>query len=164
MSSADHPSAEPLAPEPLARRLAEVYQVLGPLYRKVSRTVEQLQPQMGMSVGVRAVLEQLRRAEGLTVPQMARAQELSRQFVQRMVNDAAAAGWVEAQPNPAHRKSPLIRITTAGAEAIGTVIRREHQLMGRVRGDLTDDEIRATLRVLTAMSDGLEDVQREASP
>ena len=37
----------------------------------------------------------------MTVPQMGRAQALSRQFVQRMVNEAAAQGLVESVPNPA---------------------------------------------------------------
>lgn len=162
MRSDDHSLHEPLDPEVLASRLAEVYQVLGPLYRKVSRTVDRLQPQMGMSTGVRNVLEQLRGSVGLTVPQMARDQELSRQFVQRMVNEAAAAGWVRTQPNPAHRKSPMIVITEAGTTAIAAVIAREYQLMAQVPGGLTDQEIRAALKVLTAMSAGLDYVRHDA--
>lgn len=158
MSTSDSPSTEPLKPDALAQRLAEVYQVLGPLYRKVSRTVERLQPQMGMSVGVRAVLEQLRREGDLTVPQMARTQQLSRQFVQRMVNDAASAGWVDTRPNPAHRRSWLVHLTSAGAEGIDAVIHREHELMGRVQGELSESEIIATLKVLTEMSAGLDNV------
>src|SRR5690625_6399370 len=84
-----------LPPDQLAARLAEVYVEIGPLYRKVARIVERSQPVMGMSVGVRAVLEQLSRLGERTVPQLARAQDLSRQFVQRMVNDAKEAGFVE---------------------------------------------------------------------
>src|SRR5690625_940821 len=75
-----------LPPDQLAARLAEVYVEIGPLYRKVARIVERSQPVMGMSVGVRAVLEQLSRLGERTVPQLARAQDLSRQFAQRMVN------------------------------------------------------------------------------
>src|SRR5699024_5479981 len=72
-----------LPPDQLAARLAEVYVELGRLYRKVAVVVERSQPVMGMSVGVRAVLEQLSRLGERTVPQLARAQDLSRQFVQR---------------------------------------------------------------------------------
>ncbi|HLS15356.1 MAG TPA: MarR family transcriptional regulator [Beutenbergiaceae bacterium] len=152
--------SEPLKPEMLADRLAEVYLIVGPLYRKVSRIVESDQDRMGMSVGVRAVLDQLRREGQRTVPQLARAQDLSRQFVQRMVNDARRAGFVEFAENPAHQRSRLIRLTGPGQRAIDAVLAREHQLMGRVGGGLTGDEVDATVRVLTQMLAALEDIDR----
>jgi DNA-binding MarR family transcriptional regulator len=153
-------TATPLPPDALADRLAEVYLVVGPLYRKVSRVVEHAQPMMGMSVGVRAVLDQLRRGGDLTVPQMARDQDLSRQFVQRMVNDARGAGWVELVDNPAHRRSSLVHLTRAGARAIGAVAGREHEMLRQVGGNLTDEEIDATMRVLTQMLAALDVVDR----
>jgi DNA-binding MarR family transcriptional regulator len=148
----------PLSSERLGERLAEVYLVVGPLYRRVLRRVELDQPVMGMSVGVRAVLEQLDREGPGTVPHLARSQDLSRQFVQRMVNDATASGWVEAVANPAHRRSSLIRVTPAGAAAIRAVVRREHELMARVGGGITDDDVDTTLRVLRSMLAGLEEL------
>lgn len=151
-----------LPPEQLAPRLAEVYVALGPVYRKVARIVERSEPVMGMSVGVRAVLEQLAREGERTVPQMARAQDLSRQFVQRMVNDAKASDFVELVPNPAHRRSSLVRLTGPGREAISAVTSREQELMGRVGGDLTGEEIDTTLRVLNHMFAGLEEVESAA--
>lgn len=144
---ADHP----LAPDDLADRLAEVYLVVGPLYRSVLRVVERDEQRAGVSVGVRAVLDQLRREGPRTVPQMAAAQDLSRQFVQRMVNDAVGPGWVELVDNPAHRRSRLVRLTPAGKDTIAGVIARERELMGRVGGDLTGSELDATLRVLREM-------------
>jgi DNA-binding MarR family transcriptional regulator len=150
----------PLDPDTLATRLAEVYVTLGPIYRKVARIVERDQPLMGMSVGVRAVLDQLRREDGLTVPRMARAQDLSRQFVQRMVNDARQAGFVELTSNPAHRRSSLVRLTPEGRTAIEAVAARESRLMGRVGGDLTATELDATQRVLQHMLAALEEIER----
>lgn len=150
----------PLPPGALAERLAEVYLVLGPVYRKVARIVERDQPIMGMSVGVRAVLDQLRREGELTVPQMARAQDLSRQFVQRMVNDAVEAGFVALTENPAHRRSSLVRLTADGRDAIDAVASRERRLMGRVGGDLTTEQLDATLHVLTHMLAALDQIER----
>ncbi|MEV6427741.1 hypothetical protein [Nocardia sp. NPDC051463] len=60
-------------------------------------------------------------------------QSLSRQFVQRTVNDAAA-DLVEFQPNPLHQRSPLIALTPAGTSAITAAIRREHALPRRTGG------------------------------
>ncbi|GAB2626560.1 hypothetical protein GCM10009696_35520 [Kocuria himachalensis] len=145
-----------LHPDALAARLAQVYLVVGPLYRKVSRAVEREQPVMGMSVGVRAVLEQAQREGDLTVPTIATAQELSRQFVQRMVHEARDAGFVELVDNPRHRRSPLIRLTPEGHRAITAVTDREHHLMTRVVGDLTDADIDTTLHVLRSMLAGLD--------
>jgi DNA-binding MarR family transcriptional regulator len=148
----------PLAPGDLADRLAAVFDLVGPLYRRAFRKVEQDAPIEGLSVGVRAVLNLLREHGPMTVPQMGRAQALSRQFVQRMVNDAAARDLVEIVPNPAHRRSSLIRLTGDGAAAIDAVVARERAVLSGVGGDLTDADIRACLRVLTRMLEFLDDV------
>jgi DNA-binding MarR family transcriptional regulator len=152
------PRERPLPPDVLGRRLAEVYRVVGPLYRRVFRAVEQATPVEGVTVGVRAVLERLTETRAETVPQMARAMALSRQFVQRMVNDARAAGYVDTARNPAHRRSPLVTLTAAGTDAIARVQEREHASLGEVGGDLTEAEVAATLRVLRHMLAALDDV------
>lgn len=153
---------EPLSPGELAPRLAEVYLLVGPLYRRVLRKVELGEEIEGVGVGVRAVLDMLRLNGPMTVPQMGRAQALSRQFVQRMVNDAAGRGFVEAVPNPAHRRSSLIRLTEAGRAVIGAVIAREHGLLGQIgqgSGGLTQAEVDACVKVLSRMLEGVSDVE-----
>ncbi|MCO1660015.1 MarR family winged helix-turn-helix transcriptional regulator [Pseudonocardia humida] len=152
----------PLDPDALADRLAEVYLVVGPLYRRVLRAVERDAPVSGVSVGVRAVLDLLSRNGPMTVPQMGRAQSLSRQFVQRMVNEAVAAGQVEMVDNPAHRRSRLASLTEAGRATIDAVTSREHDLLRKVGGDLTAAEVRACVRVLGQMLAALDDVDVDA--
>ncbi|MEV5320506.1 MarR family transcriptional regulator [Streptomyces sp. NPDC052687] len=143
--------ASPLPPDELGRRLTEVFDLVGPLYRRVQRKVEEGEAIEGLSVGVRAVLDLLHKHGPMTVPQMGRAQAISRQFVQRMVNDAAARGLVESIPNPAHRRSSLIRLTDEGRAAITAVLAREHTVLREVGGDLTGAEVAACLRVLGEM-------------
>ncbi|GAB2761537.1 MarR family winged helix-turn-helix transcriptional regulator [Streptomyces bullii] len=144
-------SDKPLPPDELGRRLTDVFDLMGPLYRRVQRSVEQGEAVEGLSIGVRAVLALLHRHGPMTVPQMGRAQAISRQFVQRMVNDAAARGLVESIPNPAHQRSSLIRLTDDGREAISAVLAREHTVLREVGGDLTDADVTACLRVLGEM-------------
>lgn len=151
-------TAEPLAPDELAPRLTEVFDLVGPLYRRVQRKVEQAAPLDGLSVGTRAVMVLLREHGPMTVPQMGRAQALSRQFVQRMVNDAASRGLVESIPNPAHQRSSLIRLTEAGAAAVTAAVTREAELLRGVGGDLTDADVTACVRVLSHMLALFDDV------
>ncbi|APX32184.1 MarR family transcriptional regulator [Brachybacterium sp. P6-10-X1] len=153
--------SSPLPPGALADRLAEVYVALGPVYRRVSRIVEHDEAVSGLSVGVRNVLDQLRRDGERTVPQLARSQDLSRQFVQRMVHEARRAGQVELVDNPSHRRSHLVRITPQGHEAITAVTDREQALLGSVGGNLTAQELTATLRVLHHMDEALIRIEAE---
>ena len=147
----------PLSPAELAGRLAEVFDVVGPVYRRAQRAVEEGAPVHGLSVGVRAVLNLLREQGPMTVPQMSRAQALSRQFVQRMVNEAAARGLAEVSPNPVHKRSSLIRLTSEGAAAIDALIAHERVLLSQAGGDLTGADITACLRVLHRLLDFLGD-------
>jgi DNA-binding MarR family transcriptional regulator len=157
------PPADPdLTPTHRAARLAEVYVALGPVYRRVSRLVEQDEQVSGLSVGVRNVLDQLCRDGDRTVPQLARAQDLSRQYTQRMVDQAAADGLVELVENPAHRRSRLVRLTPTGKAAITAVLERELSLLERVGGDLTAAELAGTLRVLHHMDQALIALEQEA--
>ncbi|MFF7855252.1 MarR family transcriptional regulator [Streptomyces sp. NPDC007904] len=148
----------PLPPDELAGRLTAVYDLVGPLYRRAQRSVEQGLTADGLSVGVRAVLTLLHGNGPMTVPQMGRAQAISRQFVQRMVNDAAAQGLVESIPNPAHRRSSLIRLAPRGRAVVTAVLEREHRLLREVGGDLTDAEVTTCVRVLGELLKALDHV------
>ncbi|MBE3015085.1 MarR family transcriptional regulator [Microbispora sp. NEAU-D428] len=154
-------SERSLASEELADRLAEVFDLVGPLYRRAFRKVEQDTTIEGLSVGMRAVLNMLRERGPMTVPQMGRDQALSRQFVQRMINDAAARGLVEFVPNPAHKRSSLIRLTQEGRTAITAVVDRERAVFRRVGGDLSSADVDACIRVLSRLLQSLDNVEIE---
>ncbi|CAM5324271.1 MarR family winged helix-turn-helix transcriptional regulator [Streptomyces canus] len=143
---------EPLPPDDLGHRVSEVFDLVGALYRRGLRKLEQDEAVGGVSVGVRSVLVLLHRYGPMTVPQMGRIMALTRQFVQRMANDAMDRGWAEATPNPAHQRSSLIRITDEGLAVITAILAREHALNRQVGGgELTDAELRACVRVLKEM-------------
>jgi DNA-binding MarR family transcriptional regulator len=156
-------TSPPLSPDELPQRLMDVFGLVGPLYRRVQRRIE-LDAAQGLSVGVRAVLDLLREHGPMTVPQMGRAQSLSRQFVQRMVNDAAARNLVESIPNPAHQRSSLIRLTDEGVAAITAVTAREHALLRQVGGELTEADVATCVRVLTRMLELFDDVEMTGEP
>jgi DNA-binding MarR family transcriptional regulator len=157
-------SDTPLSPEPLGRSLAEVFAVLGPLYRRAVRSVESAAATDGLSIGVRTVLELTQAAGPRPVPRIAETLALSRQFVQRMVDSALEQGLVELEPNPAHVRSPLVALTERGAERIAQVKNREHAALREVGGELTERDIDSCLKVLRhllAVVDRPDDVAAE---
>lgn len=145
---------EPAEPD----RFYEVFDLIGPLYRRIHRKVENDTAAEGLSAGVRAVLVMLHLGGPATVPHMGRSQALSRQFTQRMVNEAAARGLVEAVPNPAHKRSRLIRLTPDGSRLVTTVLDRERAALRPAAADLTDADFDACARVLSRLSLLLDDV------
>jgi DNA-binding MarR family transcriptional regulator len=145
-------SVDPLAPDVLGARLADVFAVLGPLYRTTLRAIERNESLVGVAIGVRAVLEQIAAAGPQPVPRIAEALVLSRQFVRRMVNSAVEQGFAELRPNPAHRRSSLVALTAAGADAIADVKARELAVLRDATGDLTAGDIDACLRVLNTLT------------
>ena len=132
------------APDELAR----VFDLLGPLYRQTVRNLEQAS---GVPVGVRAVLDLLRVRERLTVPRIADVLGLSRQFVQRCVNDAEAEGWVVLETNPAHQRSPLVVVTSAGRSVVEDLRADEARTLGAVAASLDGADVEACRRVLTRL-------------
>ncbi|MEQ3552077.1 MarR family transcriptional regulator [Pseudonocardia nematodicida] len=144
-----------------AERLADVYLLIGPLYRRVLREVEEAAPSNRVSAGVRAVLDQLRRNGPMTVPEIGRSQSLSRQFVQRMVDGALDAGLVERADNPRHRRSKLIAPTAAGTAVIDDVTGREHERLRGVAELVDPGDVEATMRVLAVMVDSLAELEPE---
>ncbi|UGT54765.1 MarR family winged helix-turn-helix transcriptional regulator [Nocardia asteroides] len=155
---------EKLTPDALAGRLMEVFAQVGILYRQVYRKIEQDTLPAGISVGIRSVLDLLGEHGPMTVPQMGRTQALSRQFVQRMVNEAAAAELVEIRPNPKHQRSPLIALTPKGRSAITAVTDRELGVLRGVGGDLTDADIDTCLKVLQHLREPFATVEMDRTP
>ena len=140
-------------------RFFEIFDQIGPLYRRIQRKVERDTALRGLTVGVRAVLVMLHFDGPMTVPQLGRAQALSRQFVQRMVNEAASRELVAATPNPAHKRSALIRLTAAGEAVISDYLDRERGQLRPAAADLTEADAAACSRVLGRLLQSLDDVE-----
>lgn len=107
-----------------------------------------------LTIGMRAVLEILNQSDPTTVPRLAERLGLSRQAVQRVVDDLLDRTYVAASANPAHRRSLLIGITPAGIAAFAALRAREtarlHTLLDDIH-DIDDADLRTAARVLAAL-------------
>ncbi|BCK71531.1 hypothetical protein Srufu_054840 [Streptomyces libani subsp. rufus] len=133
--------------------LYDVIRRLWPLHRTVVRAVERELADTGMTAGEHALLDALRTEGPRTVPQLARSMGLDRQPVQRWVNHAAELGLVVTAPNPAHRRSPLIRLTGDGTAAIRGVQQFEATELRQRLADLPAEDVRTALHVLDRLGE-----------
>lgn len=141
--------------------LARLFVVLGPLYRRVARRVEQDVAALGVTVGVRAILDMLSRDGPMTVPEMGRAQGLSRQFVQRTVNLAAAQRLVKAVPNPKHQRSMLIQLTPQGIRKMAAIRARERKALRALASELTAAQLATCVQILEVLGQAFAHVSMD---
>lgn len=123
------------------------------LWNTLVRRGEALHRREAVTLGMRAVLEYLRRSGPASVPSIARARGVTRQHIQALVNPLLEAGLVEAVPNPAHRRSRLMRLTAKGERTIDRMRGREAGVLGGVAVAPTElaraaDTLRALRRSL----------------
>jgi DNA-binding MarR family transcriptional regulator len=107
---------------------------------------------------MRAVLEILYRHGEQTVPEIAARLEIKRQYVQLMVNETLAGGFVVQRANPRHRRSPLVALTDRGRDLIAAIIARELAAMQLVGADLKDEDIATALKVVLALTAKMKDL------
>lgn len=139
------------APTPDEAQLFELVQLARPLYRTLVRAVEQQLEGTGISVALRGMLEVLADVGPQTVPQIALRHGVGRQFVQRLMDDAAAAGLVRRDDNPAHRRSVLFSLTPKGRAAFDRIRARELVVTRRIANGVKRSDVAAAVRVVSHM-------------
>ena len=115
--------------------------------------------ELGISAAMRAVLERLARGGPQTVPAMARTRNVSRQHIQKLVDSLGAAGLVDLQPNPAHKRSPLVVLSDEGRRLFGEIERREAPIIADLAARMADRDLGLTARTLRALASALEEVE-----
>ena len=119
-------------------------------FHQLKATAELLhQDPDGLTASHRGVLESLHREGPRTVPDLARARPVSRQHIQVLVNRLLQLELVRTVPNPAHRKSPLIELTPAGARRFEAMQRRERRVLQAVARELPEARVRAAADTLS---------------
>jgi DNA-binding MarR family transcriptional regulator len=136
--------------------LGEVIEETRLLFHRLKRLAEQVHGQGEATAGKRGVLRDLAHRGPRTVPQLARARPVSRQHIQVLVNGLLEEGLVERAENPAHRRSPLVRLTAKGARRVERMEEREAVLLARLRLPVSGDELETSARVLRALRRAFE--------
>lgn len=128
--------------------LYDVLRRIRPVHELSARAVTEALAGTGITMPMRAVLEQLHDAGPLTVPAIARRLFVTRQGVQVLVDEARRLGHVETRPNPQHRRSHLIALTERGRTAYEQIHTGELRTLDDVAAGLDPAEVAACVRVL----------------
>jgi len=123
------------------------------LFHRLRVVADQIHHRGEMTGALRSILRGLDKLGEQTVPQMARARAVSRQHVQALVNQLVGERLVEFVANPAHKRSPLARLTALGKKTVDAMNRNEARLLSKADLDVTDKDLRQaaeTLRTVRA--------------
>src|SRR5579859_3222534 len=129
----------------VARQFEELLTQVTALATRVRQDERKVQAAGDLAVGGTPVLRLLSERGALTVPQIARLNCTSRQNIQILVNRLEKEGCLETVPNPAHKRSELVRLTSRGQASLAAVVQNgesyKEELLPRLSGE---DLVRAS--------------------
>ena len=95
-------------------------------------------------------------SSALPVAHIARNMGLSRQAVQRLVNELASQDFVRFAPNPHHLRAKLVMLTKRGRSVFDAAMERQGPWADDLAIDLLAADIETTVRVLRTLRGRLE--------
>jgi DNA-binding MarR family transcriptional regulator len=129
----------------------EVTWLVRRLFRAMAQVADGCLRVHGLSAADRAVLEFLYPDTALSVPEIARRYQVSRQHVQVTVNRLVQEGFLETQANPRHKRSPLIALTRIGRDTFTKIRHVETKHVDAMFAGIPDDDVETTRRTLEAI-------------
>ena len=121
------------------------------LFRAMAQEADGYLRAHGLAAADRAVLEFLYPDGALSVPEIASRYQVSRQHVQVTVNALLDDGFLEARPNPRHKRSPLIALTYVGRELFRKIRVIESDYVDALFIDIPADDVECTRQTLEAI-------------
>ena len=121
------------------------------LFRAMAERADAYLRDSGLTAADRAVMEFLYPDSALTVPQIARRYQVSRQHVQVTVNRLLEEGLLRTRDNPQHKRSPLLHLSDLGRDTFAEIRRNEDTLLDSLYADIEIADIATTRRTLDSL-------------
>ncbi|POX57815.1 MarR family transcriptional regulator [Streptomyces sp. Ru62] len=128
--------------EELARQLSAV----GAVKRDMGRILPPDCP-----AGSAAVLTLLGRHGDMRMSKLAELLAVDMSVTSRHVAHVAARGWIERHPDPADKRSRILRLTPAGLHQLDDLSRRTTHLLAERLADWTDEDVDELIRLMTRL-------------
>ncbi|MFH0521762.1 MarR family winged helix-turn-helix transcriptional regulator [Streptomyces sp. M41] len=126
--------------------LVRQFSAFGAVKREMGRTLPSDCP-----AGSAAVLTLLARHGEMRMSKLAELLAVDMSVTSRHVAHVAERGWIERSPDPADKRSRILRLTAAGEERVREMSRRTTQLLAERLSDWTDDEVAQLTRLMTRL-------------
>jgi len=121
------------------------------LFRAMTERADTYLRDSGLTAADRAVMEFLYPEVQLTVPDIARRYQVSRQHVQVTVNRLLEQGLLRSRDNPQHKRSALLQLSGLGNDTFTEIRRNESALLDELYSDIEIADIATTRRTLEAL-------------
>lgn len=118
------------------------------IFRAMGHGTGEYPEAVGISTAERAVMEFLYPDRKLSVPDIARRYQVSRQHVQVTVNSMIDRDLAAATENPGHKRSPLIILTDEGRNLFDALLERDCEAIDKLFADVPQEERRQTRMTL----------------
>jgi len=121
------------------------------LFRAMAQKSNDSLQDLDITVADRAVLEFLHPDETLSVPEIARRYQVSRQHVQVTVNGLLESGNLATKGNPRHKRSPLIALTSKGRALFRKIKKRDAKIVKQMFSHVPEKDRRVTQKTLETL-------------
>ncbi|MFI7499551.1 MarR family winged helix-turn-helix transcriptional regulator [Streptomyces sp. NPDC049687] len=128
--------------EELARQLS----ALGAVKRDLGRILP-----FDCSAGSAAVLALLGRHGDMRMSNLSELLAVDMSVTSRHAAHLAERGWIERSPDPADKRSRILRLTPEGSAVLGELSRRSAALLAERLSDWTDDEVGELIRLMSRL-------------
>lgn len=132
-------------------RAYEVTWLIRRLFRAMGARADDYLADADLSAADRAVMEFLYPQHELSVPEIARRYDVSRQHVQVTVNALLVKGLLRSVDNPKHKRSRLIRLSSLGRDSFDEIRRNESVIVEQIFDDVSDEALEATRETLKGL-------------
>jgi DNA-binding MarR family transcriptional regulator len=121
------------------------------LFRAMADAANDYLRDAGLTAADRAILEFLHPDAELTVPEIARRYQVSRQHVQVTINGLLDKGLVRSTANPQHKRSALMQLTDAGRETFASIRATETRVIDELFSNVEIADVATTKRTLETL-------------
>ncbi|MFI2760874.1 MarR family winged helix-turn-helix transcriptional regulator [Streptomyces echinatus] len=135
-----------MAERPQFEELARQLSAVGAVKRDMGRILPPDCP-----AGSAAVLTLLGRHGDMRMSKLAELLAVDMSVTSRHVAHVAARGWIERHPDPADKRSRILRLTPEGLEQLDELSRRTTHLLAERLADWTDEEVGQLIRLMTRL-------------
>ncbi|GAB2874337.1 MarR family transcriptional regulator [Streptomyces deserti] len=107
--------------------------------------------------GSAAVLTLLDRHGDMRMSKLAELLAVDMSVTSRHVAHVAERGWIERSPDPADKRSRILRLTPAGRAQLDELSRRTTQVLAERLGDWSDEDVGRLARLMARLRDSFGD-------